>query len=102
MGYKFISLGQVSFLSSRPLYLTHYSITPLGCMTGTSDLTYLKQNSCYTALPSNPTFLIIVPVPDCQGIPLLFTYPIHTVYQQVLLTLLSENILSLFTPIYLL
>ena len=52
IGYKFISLDEVSFLSSRPLCLKPYSITPLGGMTGTSDPAYLKQNSwlCHTTL----------------------------------------------------
>ena len=99
MSFEFLSLGQISFLSSRPLYLTLYFLTPLGCMTGISDSACLRIPD-YTVLPSHPTFLR-VPILECPGTPLLFTYPMHIVCQQVLLTLLSENILNLFTSIQL-
>lgn len=75
-GYKFISLGQVSFLSSRPLYLTHYSITPLGCMTGTSDLTYLKQNSWLYCTTLQPHISFNSPSPRLPG----DTTPFHLPY----------------------
>ena len=76
MGYKFISLGQVSFLSSRPLYLTRYSITPLGCMAVTSDLTYLKQNSWLYCTTLQPHISHNGPSPRLPG----DTTPFHLPY----------------------
>lgn len=41
-GLKFITLVQISLLSTKLIYPTDYSLFPLGCFRGISNLTYLK------------------------------------------------------------